>query len=289
MDQYHEYLAWIISEGVDKGDRTGTGTRSAFGGRMEFDLADGFPIVTTKYTYWKGIIAELCWFLQGGTNTKQLHEWGCKIWDEWADENGELGPVYGAQWRAWQVQRYEVERGSKSYNIGHGVRAWTETIDQIAYIEKTLKSNPNDRRMIVSAWNVADIPLMGLPPCHLLWQLWVDTTTDPHKLSLQIYQRSVDSFLGLPFNIASYAALLALLAARADMEPDRLVWVGGDCHIYNNHWDQVHELLGRDPLPLPKLTISEKAWALPIDQMRPEFFVLDGYKHHGVLKGEVAV
>src|SRR3954466_3039247 len=228
MRAYLDLVQRILDEGIAKGDRTGTGTRSVFGHQMRFDLSEGFPLVTTKKVHLKSVVAELLWFIAGDTNTGYLRDNGVTIWDEWADANGELGPVYGYQWRSWPAP-----------NGQH--------IDQIAAVIEQIKNNPDSRRHMVSAWNVADIDRMALAPCHALFQFYVANG----KLSCQLYQRSADVFLGVPFNIASYALLTHLVAAQTGLAVGDFVWTGGDCHIYDNHVDQVAEQLTRDPFPLP--------------------------------------
>lgn len=294
MKQYHDYLNWILNSGVQKNDRTGVGTISAFGGRMEFDLQEGFPLVTTKKTHYQSVFAELAWMLRGDTNIKILHEWKCRIWDEWANENGDLGPVYGSQWRKWQVtsQAAELNQDPKTGILTvMKTSSVTQFRDQIAALESAIKKEPDNRRLVVSAWNVGELELMALPPCHVMFQCWVDTSKPPpdRTLSLQIYQRSVDSFLGLPFNVASYAALTELLAFRADLKPGRLIWVGGDCHIYLNHLEQVKKVLQRNPKPLPRLIIDGKCWASSLDAADPFWFDVLDYDPHPTIKAQVAV
>lgn len=264
MQQYHQLLQHILDNGVEKSDRTGTGTISSFGYQMRFDLAKGFPLVTTKKVHLKSIIYELLWFLQGSTNIAYLKENGVSIWDEWADENGELGPVYGKQWRSW-----EGKDG--------------KTVDQISDLVKQIKSNPESRRLIVSAWNVADLPEMALMPCHTLFQFYVANG----KLSCQLYQRSADVFLGVPFNIASYALLTLMLAQVCDLEPGDFVHSFGDVHIYNNHLEQVKLQLSRTPYPLPQLRLNPAVKDL--FGFRYEDFELVGYQSHPGIKAPVAV
>ncbi len=294
MKQYHDYLRWILDTGVQKNDRTGTGTTSAFGGRMEFDLQKGFPLVTTKKVNVKAVFAELAWLLRGDTSIQTLHEWDCHIWDEWADEKGNLGPVYGQQWRRWQATylNADLNQDQRTGNLTvRGTSATTKFFDQIEAVESTIKKDPDNRRMLVNAWNVAELAAMALPPCHVMFQVWVDTSLKEMErtLSLQIYQRSVDSFLGLPFNLASYAALTELLAYRADLKPGKLIWLGGDCHIYNNHTDQVAELLSREPKPLPRLVIDGKCWASSLDAAIPTWFDVDDYDPHPSIKAPISV
>jgi thymidylate synthase len=264
MQQYHQLLQHILDNGVEKSDRTGTGTISSFGYQMRFDLANGFPLVTTKKVHLKSIIYELLWFLQGSTNIAYLKENGVSIWDEWADENGELGPVYGKQWRSW-----EGKDG--------------KTVDQISDLVKQIKSNPDSRRLIVSAWNVADLPEMALMPCHTLFQFYVANG----KLSCQLYQRSADVFLGVPFNIASYALLTIMLAQVCDLEPGDFVHSFGDVHIYNNHLEQVKLQLSRTPYPLPQLKLNPAV--KDVFGFRYEDFELVGYQSHPGIKAPVAV
>ncbi|MFC8931796.1 thymidylate synthase [Rhodococcus sp. NPDC057135] len=260
---YEDLLRLVMETGTAKSDRTGTGTRSIFGHQMRFDLSDGFPLVTTKKVHLKSIVNELLWFLRGDSNVAWLHEHGVSIWDEWADENGELGPVYGVQWRSWPTPS-------------------GEHIDQITQTVETLRSNPDSRRIIVSAWNVADIPQMALAPCHAFFQFYVADG----KLSCQLYQRSADMFLGVPFNIASYALLTHMMAQQAGLEVGEFVWTGGDCHIYDNHVDQVTEQLGREPLPLPTLKLNKRDSIF--DYTFEDVEIVD-YQHHPAIKAPVAV
>jgi len=260
---YEDLLRLVMETGTAKSDRTGTGTRSIFGHQMRFDLSDGFPLVTTKKVHLKSIVNELLWFLRGDSNVAWLHEHGVSIWDEWADENGELGPVYGVQWRSWPTPS-------------------GEHIDQITQTVETLRSNPDSRRIIVSAWNVADIPQMALAPCHAFFQFYVADG----KLSCQLYQRSADMFLGVPFNIASYALLTHMMAQQAGLDVGEFVWTGGDCHIYDNHVDQVTEQLGRKPLPLPTLKLNKRDSIF--DYTFEDVEIVD-YQHHPAIKAPVAV
>jgi thymidylate synthase len=264
MQAYHELLRRILDEGVAQQDRTGVGTRSVFGHQMRFDLAKGFPLVTTKKLHLRSIIIELLWFLKGDTNIAWLKENRVGIWDEWADESGDLGPVYGKQWRNWE--------GPDGRHI-----------DQIANLIALIKKDPASRRQIVSAWNPAEIDRMALAPCHCLFQ----TQVAGGKLHLQLYQRSADVFLGVPFNIASYALLTHMLAQQCDLEPGSFVWTGGDCHLYSNHLDQAQLQLEREPRALPKLTILRRPAA--IDQYAYEDFEISGYEPHPHIKAEVAV
>lgn len=261
MKQYLDLLQDIMNNGVDKLDRTGVGTRSVFGRQMRFDLSKGFPLVTTKKVHLKSIIHELLWFIKGDTNIKYLQENGVRIWNEWADENGDLGPVYGAQWRNWN---------------GEG-------IDQLAEVIERLKTKPNDRRMIVSAWNPSQIGQMKLPPCHMMFQFYVADG----KLSCMLYQRSCDMFLGVPFNIASYALLTMMIAQVCGLKAGEFVHTLGDTHIYHNHFEQVREQLSRTPLPLPTMKINPSV--KDINDFKYEDFELCGYESYGVLKGKVAV
>ena len=254
----------VREHGVRKDDRTGTGTLSVFGHQMRFDLAAGFPMVTTKKLHLRSIIHELLWFLQGDTNIAYLRENGVGIWDEWADEQGNLGPVYGAQWRSWPAPD-----GSH--------------IDQISQVLAELRRNPDSRRLIVSAWNVAELPKMALAPCHALFQFWVAEG----RLSCQLYQRSADIFLGVPFNIASYALLTCLVAEQAGLQPGEFIWTGGDCHLYLNHLEQADEQLRRAPLPLPRLVLKRKADTL-FDYRFEDIEIVD-YAFHPHIKAPVAV
>ena len=264
MKQYLDLLSHIMENGVAKEDRTGTGTRSVFRHQMRFNLADGFPLLTTKKLHLKSIIHELLWFLNGDTNVKYLQDNGVRIWNEWADDNGDLGHIYGYQWRSWP-----------DYNGGH--------IDQIKEVVETIKNNPDSRRIIVSAWNVADLPNMNLPPCHAFFQFYVADG----KLSLQLYQRSADCFLGVPFNIASYALLLMMMAQVTGLEAGDFVHTLGDTHIYNNHFEQVKEQLTREPRRLPRMVINPDV--KDIFSFKFEDFTLEDYDPHPHIKGIVAV
>ena len=264
MKQYLELLNRILTEGVVKGDRTGTGTMSVFGNQMRFNLEDGFPLLTTKKLHLKSIIHELLWFLKGDTNVRYLQENGVRIWNEWADENGELGPVYGHQWRSWP-----------DYNGG--------AIDQIAQVVDQIKHNPDSRRMLVSAWNVAEVNKMALPPCHTMFQFYVANG----KLSLQLYQRSADLFLGVPFNIASYALLLMMVAKVCGLEPGEFIHTFGDAHIYLNHFEQVKLQLSREPRPLPRMVINRDV--TDIFDFKYEDFTIEGYDPYPLIKGVVSV
>jgi len=273
MEQYLDLMRRVRETGVRKTDRTGTGTLSVFGHQMRFDLSEGFPLVTTKKLHVKSIIHELIWFLAGDTNTGYLKKNGVRIWDEWADENGELGPVYGKQWRAWAAPKGE---GPSSTGPGR-------TIDQIAGVVETLKSDPDSRRMIVSAWNPADVPKMALAPCHCLFQFYVADG----RLSCQLYQRSADVFIGVPFNIASYALLTMMMAQVTGLEPGEFVHTFGDAHLYVNHIDQADEQLKRAPRALPRMEINRAVRA--ISGFRFEDFTLHGYEPHPHIAAPVAV
>ncbi|MCX7522402.1 thymidylate synthase [Microbacterium sp. STN6] len=261
---YEDLLRDVLENGTPKTDRTGTGTRSVFGRQLRFDLAEGFPLITTKRVHFKSVAYELLWFLRGDGNVRWLQEHGVKIWNEWADENGDLGPVYGVQWRSWPAPN-------------------GEHIDQISSVIDTLRSNPDSRRMLVSAWNVADIPEMALAPCHALFQFYVADG----RLSCQLYQRSADLFLGVPFNIASYALLTLMVADQVGLEPGDFVWTGGDCHIYDNHVEQVTEQLSRQPYAPPTLTIRTRRPSL--FDYEYDDFVVEGYQHHPAISAPVAV
>jgi thymidylate synthase len=264
MQQYHTLLQHILDNGYHKTDRTGTGTQSCFGYQMRFDLQKGFPLVTTKKVHMKSIIHELLWFLQGSTNIGYLKEHGVKIWDEWADENGDLGPVYGKQWRSWEGKDGKV-------------------IDQITELIAQIKKSPDSRRLIVSAWNVADLPDMALMPCHNMFQFYVAEG----KLSCQLYQRSADVFLGVPFNIASYALLTMMIAQVCELQPGEFVHTFGDVHIYSNHVEQVHTQLSREPFPLPVMKLNPAV--KDIFGFRFEDFTLENYQCHPAIKAPVAV
>jgi len=264
MRQYHDLMKEVLAKGVQKSDRTGTGTISVFGHQMRFNLAEGFPMVTTKKLHLKSIIYELLWFLKGSTNNNWLKERGVSIWNEWAAPDGELGPIYGYQWRSWPAP-----------NGQH--------IDQITEVIETIKKNPDSRRIIVSAWNVADIPRMALAPCHAFFQFYVADG----KLSCQLYQRSADIFLGVPFNIASYALLTHMVAQQCNLEVGDFIWTGGDCHLYSNHLEQVDLQLSRDFFPLPKLNILRKPES--IFDYEFEDFEITGYECHPHIKAPVAI
>lgn len=264
LTPYEDLLRDVLENGAAKEDRTGTGTLSVFGRQIRFDLADSFPLITTKRVHFKSVAAELLWFLRGESNVQWLQDQGVRIWNEWADEDGELGPVYGVQWRSWPTPAG-----------GH--------IDQISQLVKSLKENPDSRRHIVSAWNVAEIQNMALPPCHVFFQFYVAEG----KLSCQLYQRSADMFLGVPFNIASYALLTMMLAQQLDLEPGEFIWTGGDVHIYTNHLDQVREQLSRDAYDYPTLSFASKPKS--IFDYTLDDFVVNNYQHHPTIKGTVAV
>ncbi len=261
---YEDFMRHVQEHGVAKSDRTGTGTRSVFGHQMRFDLSQGFPLITTKKVFVKAVVLELLWFLRGDSNAKWLQERGVTIWDEWAAPDGELGPVYGVQWRNWPTP-----------DGGH--------IDQIAQVVQQLKANPDSRRIIVSAWNVADLPKMALMPCHAFFQFYVAQG----KLSCQLYQRSADIFLGVPFNIASYALLTHMLAQQCDLAVGDFIWTGGDCHLYNNHQEQVQLQLSRTPRPYPTLAIKRRPDSIFDYQL--EDFEFIGYNPHPAIKAPVAV
>ncbi|MEQ8603330.1 MAG: thymidylate synthase [Marivibrio sp.] len=264
MRQYHDLLAHVTAHGLEKGDRTGTGVRSVFGWQMRFDLSDGFPLLTTKKLHVRSIIHELLWFLAGDTNIKYLKDNGVSIWDEWADENGDLGPVYGHQWRSWPAPDGRA-------------------IDQIAQVLEQIKTNPNSRRHLVTAWNPAEVDKMALPPCHCLFQFYVGDG----RLSCQLYQRSADIFLGVPFNIASYALLTMMVAQVSGLKPGDFVHTLGDAHLYSNHLDQAAEQLTREPRALPTMRLNPDVTDL--FAFRFEDFALEGYDPHPHIKAPVAV
>ena len=264
MQEYLDMMRHVRENGAEKGDRTGTGTLSVFGYQMRFDLAKGFPMVTTKKLHTRSIIHELLWFLSGDSNVRYLKENGVSIWDEWADENGELGPVYGVQWRSWPTPD-------------------GRHIDQISDLVERIRSNPDSRRLLVNAWNVAYVDQMALPPCHCLFQFYVADG----KLSCQLYQRSADIFLGVPFNIASYALLTHMIAQQTDLQVGEFIWTGGDCHLYLNHLEQADEQLTRQPLPLPTLAIRRRPESL-FDYRFEDFEILN-YESHPHIRAAVAV
>ncbi|HEY3436072.1 MAG TPA: thymidylate synthase [Actinotalea sp.] len=261
--QYEDLLRRVLAEGTHKADRTGTGTLSVFGHQMRFDLSAGFPLVTTKRVHLRSIVHELLWFLRGDSNVAYLRDNGVTIWDEWADAEGELGPVYGVQWRSWPTP-----------DGGH--------VDQIAQVVRAIQEDPDSRRHIVSAWNVAEIPSMALAPCHAFFQFYVADG----RLSCQLYQRSADLFLGVPFNLASYALLTHMVAQQTGLEPGDFIWTGGDCHIYVNHLDQVHEQLTRAPYPFPTLRLAK---APSIFDYAFDDVVVEGYQHHPAIAAPIAV
>jgi len=260
---YEDLLRDVLENGTPKGDRTGTGTRSVFGRQIRFDLAQGFPLVTTKRVHLKSVAYELLWFLRGDSNVRWLQEHGVRIWDEWADADGELGPVYGVQWRSWPTPD-------------------GRHVDQIAQVIEQIRSNPDSRRHVVSAWNVAELEDMALPPCHAFFQFYVADG----RLSCQLYQRSADLFLGVPFNIASYALLVHMVAAQTGLEVGDFVWTGGDVHVYDNHVEQVREQLAREPYPYPTLRLAPRA---SIDAYEYEDIEVVGYRHHPTIKAPIAV
>jgi thymidylate synthase len=264
MNQYEEFLRHVYNNGTNKGDRTGTGTKSVFGGQLRFDLSEGFPLITTKKVHLKSLVYELLWFLKGDTNTKYLTDNGVRIWNEWADEEGNLGPVYGKQWRSWEAPNGKV-------------------IDQIQYVVDLLKSNPDSRRILVNAWNVGELSDMALTPCHCLFQFYVADG----KLSCQLYQRSADLFLGVPFNIGSYALLTLMLAQQCGLEPGEYVHTFGDAHIYNNHMEQVELQLSRDPRPYPTMKLNPNVSS--IFDYEYEDFTLENYDPHPLIRGKVSV
>ncbi|GEM84348.1 MAG: thymidylate synthase [Meiothermus sp.] len=264
MRQYHELMQYVLEHGIDKSDRTGVGTRSVFGYQMRFDLSQGFPLVTTKKVHWKSVVYELLWFLRGETNIRFLRENGVTIWDEWANQEGELGPVYGKQWRSWE--------GANG-----------QTIDQMAWVVEEIKRNPDSRRLVVSAWNVADLPKMALAPCHILFQFYVAQG----RLSCQLYQRSADIFLGVPFNIASYSLLTLMLAQVTGLEAGEFIHTLGDAHLYQNHFEQARLQLSREPRPLPTVRLNPAVRDLFAFTF--EDIVLENYHPHPRIAAPVAV
>jgi thymidylate synthase len=268
MKTYLDMMRHVLTHGSPKTDRTGTGTRSVFGWQMRFNLSNGFPMVTTKKLHTKSIIIELLWFLSGSSNVRPLQEKGVSIWDEWARADGDLGPVYGKQWRSWPAPTSENAEA---------------TIDQMTQLIRDIRATPDSRRLIVSAWNVAQIPQMALAPCHALFQFYVADG----RLSCQLYQRSADIFLGVPFNIASYALLTHMVAQQTDLEVGDFIWTGGDCHLYSNHMEQATEQLSRTPYPLPKLVINRRPPSL--FDYRFEDFEIQGYQSHPHIKAPVAI
>ena len=264
METYLDLLRKILNEGVEKGDRTGTGTLSVFGHQMRFDLNNGFPAVTTKRIHWPSVIHELLWFISGDTNISYLRDNKIKIWNEWADQNGDLGPVYGKQWRKWATTDGRI-------------------VDQLHQAVDLLQNNPESRRIIVSAWNVGELDKMALMPCHALFQFYVAEG----RLSCQLYQRSADAFLGVPFNISSYALLTCMMAQVCGLKPGEFVWTGGDCHLYLNHLEQAKLQITREPLPLPKLILNNGITT--IDEFRFEHISIEGYTHHDHIKAPISV
>jgi thymidylate synthase len=262
--QYEDFARHVLTRGVPKADRTRTGTVSVFGHQMRFDLSEGFPLVTTKKVHFRSVAYELLWFLRGDANVRWLQEHGVTIWDEWADENGDLGPVYGVQWRSWPAPD-------------------GRHVDQIAEVVRLLREEPDSRRILVSAWNVAELPKMALQPCHALFQFYVSDD----RLSCQLYQRSADVFLGVPFNIASYALLTHMLAQQCDLGVGDFIWTGGDCHVYDNHREQIEEQLSRDPYPYPTLQLRRRPASI-FEYEFEDFEVLD-YQHHPAIRAPVAV
>lgn len=260
---YEDLLRHVLETGTEKNDRTGTGTISTFGAQLRFDLQAGFPLITTKRVHMKSIVYELLWFLNGSGNARWLQNHGVTIWDEWAAPDGDLGPIYGVQWRSWPTPD-------------------GDSIDQLTDVLESIKTNPDSRRHIVSAWNVADVPDMALPPCHILFQFYVANG----KLSCQLYQRSADLFLGVPFNIASYALLTHMVAQQTGLEVGEFIWTGGDCHIYRNHVEQVRTQLTREPYPYPTLQLRKATSLFTYDY---DDVQIENYQHHGVLRGKVAV
>ncbi|WP_371176664.1 thymidylate synthase [Buchananella felis] len=263
LGAYEALLAEVLEHGVEKEDRTGVGTRSVFARQLRYDLSESFPLITTKRVFLRGLVEELLWFLRGESNNNSLREKDVHIWDEWAGQDGELGPIYGVQWRSWPTRD-------------------GATVDQIATLLETLRRDPDSRRLLVSAWNVGELSKMALAPCHAFFQVYVAKG----RLSLQVYQRSADLFLGVPFNIASYALLTHMLAQQADLEVGELVWTGGDCHVYRNHFDQVREQISRRPFAFPQLRLHR---AQSIDSYRFEDVEVVGYEHHAPIKAPVAV
>lgn len=269
---YESLLETVMMEGNDREDRTGVGTRSVFGAQLRFDLENSFPLITTKKVHFKSIVHELLWMIAGDTNIKYLNDNGVHIWDEWADENGDLGPVYGRQWRDWI--HHEVDYSNQS--------VYSTKIDQLGLAIDTIKRYPDSRRIIVNSWNVGEVQEMALPPCHMMFQFYVEGD----KLSCQLYQRSADLFLGVPFNIASYALLTYMVADVTGLKPGEFIWTGGDCHIYHNHFDQVQQQLGRETLPFPQLKLKHRNI---IDAFTYEDVQLVNYQSHPAIKADVAV
>lgn len=266
---YEDLLREVAATGTHKADRTGTGTRSVFGRQLRYDLSESFPLLTTKRVHFKSVALELLWFLQGSSNVRWLQERGVSIWDEWADDDGELGPVYGVQWRSWPASD-------------------GQTVDQIAKVVEQIRTNPDSRRHIVTAWNPAEVENMALPPCHALFQFWVQPQEEgPSRLSCQLYQRSADMFLGVPFNIASYALLTLMVAQQTDLLPGEFVWTGGDVHVYDNHQEQVAKQLAREPYPYPQVRFTRRPDSI-FDYSFDDIELLN-YQHHPGIKAPVAV
>ena len=285
MRQYLDLLRHVLEHGAEKNDRTGTGTRSVFGWQMRFDLAEGFPLVTTKKLHLKSIVHELIWFVRGETNIRYLKDNGVSIWDEWADADGELGPVYGKQWRSWSAVDFSADppRENQEAGVPAGTSRQERTIDQLAWVVEEIKRNPDSRRLIVSAWNVADLPKMALQPCHTMFQFYVANG----KLSCQLYQRSGDIFLGVPFNIASYALLTHMVAQVTGLQVGDFVHTLGDAHLYSNHFEQAREQLSREPRALPKLALNPDVRV--IEDFRYEDVTILDYAPHPAIRAPVAV
>jgi thymidylate synthase len=289
-DEYLALASSILDYGRVKGDRTGTGTISMFGAHLRFDLKSGFPLLTTKTIHWKSVVHELLWFISGDTNIKYLNDNGVRIWDEWVNENGDLGPVYGKQWRKWDTGRTKTV--GMQHEWGKGIVPITEpvVIDQLKEVIHQIKTNPDSRRLVITAWNPADIPDMALPPCHYAFQFYVEPLREgetKRRLSSMVHMRSSDLFLGLPFNIASYALLTHLVAHVCDLDVGEFIWTGGDCHIYLNHIEQVKEQLTREPYPSPKIKLNSEI--KNIDEFKFEDIELVDYKAHPRIKAEVSV
>ena len=278
-EEYKDIVREVLANGEPRADRTGVGTHSVFGTRMEFDLQAGFPILTTKRVHWKSVVTELLWFLRGDTNIAYLHEHGCTIWDEWADVDGELGPVYGKQWRSFP--RYTGREYVEGFTTGYSPMI-NKPVDQIKEVIEGLRNNPKSRRHLVVAWNPAELDRMALPPCHVLFQFYINNN---NELSCQLYQRSVDVGLGLPFNIASYALLTHLIAKELNLGVNRFIHVGGDVHIYDNHRDALDAQINRSSFKAPKLIIADK----PLFELKPDDITLEDYQSHPGIKMKVAV
>lgn len=288
-EEYLDLIEYVLDYGVEKTDRTGTGTLSVFGSQMRFDLSDGtIPLLTTKKIHTKSIIHEILWYLQGNTNVRYLQENGVRIWNEWADENGDLGPIYGHQWRKWTHTKvigseWDVVKHNGNTTTIFNTKVQQKTHDQIADAINRLKTNPTDRRIIINAWNVGELEEMSLPPCHAFFQFW----SDGHRLSCQLYQRSCDIGLGVPFNIVQYSILLRMIAQVTNLTPGEFIWTGGDVHIYNNHVEPLKEQLNRSPYPSPTLKLNPEL--NNIDDFRFDDFVIENYKCHPTIKMEVSV